>query len=187
MTSGLHCRRLHRRPDPEPDALRVPGAVAEAAEPDAAPAHGQAAHLPHASLRTHGGVFAAGVVLCFVLLAGLLIGLRAGGEQLGWGFQLQTPWVVAALTLLFFLIGLNLLGAFEFSFGGALASGAAQRLQGDRLSGSFATGVLAVVVAAPCTAPFMGAALGYAATQPAPIALAVFAVLGAGMAAPYLP
>jgi len=145
------------------------------------------ARLPHASLRAHGGAFAAGVLLCFVLLAGLLIGLRAAGEQLGWGFQLQTPWVIAALTLLFFLIGLNLFGAFEFSFGGALASsGAAQRLQGDRLSGSFATGVLAVVVAAPCTAPFMGAALGYAVTQPAPIALAVFAMLGVGMATPYV-
>jgi len=144
------------------------------------------AHLPHPSLRAHGGAFAAGVLVCFVLLASLLIGLRAAGEQLGWGFQLQTPWVIAALTLLFFLIGLNLLGAFEFSLGGALASsGAAQRLQGDRLSGSFATGVLAVVIAAPCTAPFMGAALGYAVTQPAPIALAVFAMLGAGMAAPY--
>ncbi len=111
---------------------------------------GNEAHLPHASLRAHGGAFAAGVLACFVLLAALLIALRAAGEQLGWGFQLQTPWVIAGLTLLFFLIGLNLLGAFEFSFGGALASsGAAQRLQGDRLSGSFATGVLAVVVAAP--------------------------------------
>jgi thiol:disulfide interchange protein DsbD len=145
------------------------------------------ARVPHASLRAHGLAFTAGVLLCFVLLAGLLIGLRAAGEQLGWGFQLQTPWVIAALLLLFFLIGLNLLGAFEFSFGGALASsGAAQRLQGDRLSGSFATGVLAVVVAAPCTAPFMGAALGYAITQPAPVALAVFAMLGVGMATPYL-
>jgi thiol:disulfide interchange protein/DsbC/DsbD-like thiol-disulfide interchange protein len=145
------------------------------------------AHLPQVSLRAHGGVFAAGVVLCFVLLAGALIALRAAGEQLGWGFQLQSPAVIAALTLLFFLIGLNLLGTFEFSFGGALvSSSAAQRLQGDRLSGSFATGVLAVVVAAPCTAPFMGAALGYAMTQPAPVALAVFAMLGAGMAAPYV-
>jgi thiol:disulfide interchange protein DsbD len=147
----------------------------------------EAARLPHASLRAHGGAFAAGVVLCFVLLAALLIALRSVGEQLGWGFQLQTPWVVAALTLLFFVIGLNLLGVFELTFGGALAaSGAAQRLQGDRLSGSFATGVLAVIVAAPCTAPFMGAALGYAVTQPTAVALAVFAVLGAGMALPYV-
>jgi thiol:disulfide interchange protein len=140
-----------------------------------------------ASLRAHGGAFAAGVVLCCVLLAALLIALRAAGAQLGWGFQLQTPWVIAALMLLFFVIGLNLLGAFEFAFGGALASsGTAQRLQGDHLGGSFATGLLAVVIAAPCTAPFMGAALGYAITQPAPVALAVFAALGVGMASPYV-
>lgn len=147
----------------------------------------KAAHAHHASLRTHGLVFTAGVVVSFVLLAGLLVALRAGGAQLGWGFQLQTPWVVAALALLFFIIGLNLLGAFEFAFGGGMASSnLAQRLQSDRVSGSFWTGVLAVVVAAPCTAPFMGAALGFAATQPAPLALTVFAVLGLGMAAPYL-
>jgi thiol:disulfide interchange protein DsbD len=148
---------------------------------------GAAARASRASLRAHGGAFAAGVVLCFVLLAGLLIALRAAGDQLGWGFQLQTPWVVAALLLLFFVIGLNLLGAFEFAFGGSLASSrAAQRMQGSRLGGSFATGLLAVVVAAPCTAPFMGAALGYAVTQPAPVALAVFATLGIGMATPYV-
>jgi thiol:disulfide interchange protein/DsbC/DsbD-like thiol-disulfide interchange protein len=147
-----------------------------------------AAHRAHgASLRAHGGAFAAGVVLSFVLLAALLIALRAGGAQLGWGFQLQTPWVVAALATLFFLIGLNLLGAFEFNFGsGVASSGLAQKLQSDSLGGSFWTGVLAVVVAAPCTAPFMGAALGYAATQPAAIALTVFAMLGVGMAAPYV-
>ena len=144
-------------------------------------------HRPHASLRTHGLVFAGGVVVSFVLLAGLLVALRAGGAELGWGFQLQTPWVVAALALLFFVIGMNLLGAFEFTFGGSVASShLAQRLQSDRVSGSFWTGVLAVVVAAPCTAPFMGAALGFAATQPAPLALTVFAVLGLGMATPYL-
>ncbi|MCX8115503.1 MAG: thioredoxin family protein, partial [Burkholderiaceae bacterium] len=116
-----------------------------------------------------------------------LIALRAAGAQLGWGFQLQTPWVVAALTGLFFLIGLNLLGAFEFTWGTALANARVGRqLARDRLSSSFATGVLAVVVAAPCTAPFMGAALGYAITQPASIALAVFAMLGVGMAVPYV-
>lgn len=138
-------------------------------------------------LRAHGLAFAVGVVLSFVLLAGLLLALRAGGEQLGWGFQLQTPWVVAALAVLFVAIGLNLLGAFEFAFGGRLASSAvAQRLQSDTLAGSFWTGVLAVVVAAPCTAPFMGAALGYAVSQPAAVALLIFAMLGVGMAIPYL-
>ncbi len=146
-----------------------------------------AAHLKHPKLSAHGWAFVGGVVLCFVLLAGMLIALRAGGAQLGWGFQLQTPWVVALLATLFFVIGLNLLGAFEFSVGAGVAnSDLANRLQSDKVSGSFWTGVLAVVVAAPCTAPFMGAALGFAATQPAPIALAVFAVLGLGMAAPYL-
>jgi thiol:disulfide interchange protein DsbD len=147
----------------------------------------EAAHRQHRSLAAHGVVFTAGVVLSFVLLAGALLALRAGGAQLGWGFQLQSPWVVAALTLLFFLIGLNLLGAFEFAFGGGVASSAvAQRLQSDKLAGSFWTGVLAVVVAAPCTAPFMGAALGFAMTQNAAVALSVFAALGLGMAAPYL-
>ncbi len=145
------------------------------------------AHIRHPSLRAHGLMYAVGVIASFVLLASGLIALRAAGAQLGWGFQLQTPWVVAALTGLFFLIGLNLLGAFEFTWGSGLANTrAGQRFAGDRLSGSFGTGVLAVIVAAPCTAPFMGAALGYAVTQPAAVALAVFAMLGAGMAAPYV-
>jgi thiol:disulfide interchange protein DsbD len=139
------------------------------------------------SLAAHGAAFLGGVVASFVLLAALLIGLRASGAQLGWGFQLQSPWVIASLTALFFLIGLNLLGSFEFAFGGSIASSrTARRLQDDRVAGSFWSGVLAVIVAAPCTAPFMGAALGYAVTQPGPIAIVVFATLGAGMATPYL-
>jgi thiol:disulfide interchange protein DsbD len=143
--------------------------------------------LRHPRLALHGVAFGAGVVASFVSLAAALAALQAGGAQLGWGFQLQTPWVVAALTALFFLIGLNLLGAFEFAFGAGVAgSTAAQRLQRDTPWGSFWTGVLAVVVAAPCTAPFMGAALGYAVTQPAAIGITVFAVLGVGMALPYL-
>jgi thiol:disulfide interchange protein len=145
---------------------------------------GSAAGRP---LRAHGLAFTAGVVLSFLLLAGLLLALRAGGEQLGWGFQLQTPWVVSALAVLFVVIGLNLLGVFEFAFGGGLASSTvAQRLQSGTLAGSFWTGALAVVVAAPCTAPFMGAALGYAVSQPAAVALLIFAMLGVGMAIPYL-
>ncbi|MGE5338108.1 MAG: protein-disulfide reductase DsbD family protein [Gemmatimonadota bacterium] len=145
------------------------------------------AGVRHPPLRAHGIVFALGVVLSFVLLATALLTLRAAGAQLGWGFQLQTPWVIAGLTALFFLIGLNLLGVFEITVGTGLANAApAQRLRPDRISGSFGTGILAVVVAAPCTAPFMGAALGYAITQPAASALAVFAALGVGMALPYL-
>ncbi|SPE25727.1 putative ThiO:disulfide interchange protein [Burkholderiales bacterium] len=141
----------------------------------------------HARLRAHGAAFAVGVVLSFLALAGLLIALRAAGSQIGWGFQLQLPLFIAALIGLFFLIGLNLLGAFEFTFGAGLAnSRAGQALPDHGLHGSFATGILAAAVASPCTAPFMGAALGYAVTQSAPVALAVFAMLGTGMAAPYL-
>lgn len=141
----------------------------------------------HAPLTAHGFAYAIGVVASFVLLAAAVLGLRAAGAEIGWGFQLQSPWIVAALIGLFFLIGLNLLGTFELTFGGGLASSdAARGLQSDRLSGSFATGVLAVVVAAPCTAPFMGAAMGYAFVSTATEALAVFVALGIGMAAPYV-
>jgi len=140
-----------------------------------------------ARLRAHGLAYTTGVVLSFLALAGLLLALRAAGAQIGWGFQLQSPVVIAALIALFFLIGLNLLGSFEFTLGAGLANTrAAQVLGGEGLRGSFATGVLAAVVASPCTAPFMGAALGYAVTQSPAVALIVFAALGAGMAAPYL-
>jgi thiol:disulfide interchange protein/DsbC/DsbD-like thiol-disulfide interchange protein len=135
-----------------------------------------------------GGIaYTVGVVASFLLLGFVMVALRGAGAQIGWGFQLQLPTVIASLLALFFLIGLNLLGAFEVSFGQGLAnSGLARAFSGDGPAGSFATGVLAAVVASPCTAPFMGAAMGYAAGQPTPAALAVFAALGAGMAAPFL-
>jgi thiol:disulfide interchange protein DsbD len=128
--------------------------------------------------------YAAGVVLAFLALAGLLLAARAGGEQLGWGFQLQSPATVAALAALFTLIGLNLSGVFEF--GSLLPSGIASLRARDPTLDSFLTGVLAAAVASPCTAPFMGAALGAALTWPAAQGLAVFAALGLGVAAPYL-
>ncbi len=135
----------------------------------------------------HGAAYAAGVILSFLALAGLLLALRGAGSQIGWGFQLQSPLVIAALLALFFLIGLNLLGAFEFTLLSGLANTrGAQALDGEGWRGSFATGVLATLVASPCTAPFMGAALGFALSEPAPAALAVFGALGAGMAAPYV-
>ena len=144
-------------------------------------------HRGDPSLAAHGFAFAAGTIASFLLLACALVALRAGGAQLGWGFQLQAPLVVALLTALFFGIGLNLLGAFEVSLGTAFLNSTAMRgLDDHHLRGSFATGVLAALIASPCTAPFMGAALGYAATQPAPVALSVFAALGAGVATPYL-
>lgn len=144
-------------------------------------------HRGDPSLAAHGLAFTAGAVASFVLLACVLVALRAGGSELGWGFQMQSPLMIALLTALFFGIGLNLLGAFEVSVGtGLVNSKLVQRFDGHHLRGSFATGVLAVLVASPCTAPFMGAALTYAVWQPAPVALSVFAMLGAGMATPYL-
>jgi len=135
-------------------------------------------------LLASGLAYTAGVVLSFVALAALLLALRAGGEQLGWGFQLQSPGFVAALAVLFTLIGLNLAGVFELTamLPGRWLAARARHPVAD----SLLTGVLAVAVASPCTAPFMGASLGLAVTLPATQALAVFAALGLGMALPYL-
>ena len=135
-------------------------------------------------LRIGGLAYTAGVVLSFVALAGVMLALRAAGEQLGWGFQLQSPVVVSALAALFTLIGLNLAGVFEFR--SLLPSSVATLEARHPLANSFLTGVLAVAIASPCTAPFMGASLGLAVGLPATQALAIFAVLGLGMALPYL-
>ena len=141
------------------------------------------AHDRRAVLAT-GLAYTAGVVLSFLALAALLLALRAGGEQLGWGFQLQSPWIIASLAALFTLIGLNLSGVFEFRvmLPGNLASA---QLRHPLLDAGL-TGLLAVVVAAPCTAPFMGASLGLAITLPIGQAMLVFAALGLGMALPFL-
>jgi thiol:disulfide interchange protein len=131
-----------------------------------------------------GLAYTVGVVLSFMALAALMLALRAGGEQVGWGFQLQSPVVVAALAALFTLIGLNLVGVFEF---GSVLPGSVGGLRARHPTvDSALTGVLAVAVASPCTAPFMGASLGLALTLPAWQALALFATLGLGMALPYL-
>jgi thiol:disulfide interchange protein DsbD len=129
--------------------------------------------------------YAGGVVTTFALLALVLIGFRAGGLAVGWGFQLQQPIVVAALALVMFAVGLNLAGLFEISAGRLTGAGQNLTNRGGAL-GSFFTGTLAVVVATPCTAPFMAAALGYAAVQSAPISLAVFLALALGFALPFL-
>ena len=131
-----------------------------------------------------GLAYTVGVVLSFVALASLLLALRAGGEQLGWGFQLQTPAVVAVLAALFTLIALNLAGVFEI--GSVLPSSWAAAQARHPVVDSLLTGVLAVAVASPCTAPFMGASLGAAVALPTAQALTVFAFLGLGMALPYL-
>ncbi|MEO6341120.1 MAG: protein-disulfide reductase DsbD domain-containing protein [Caulobacteraceae bacterium] len=142
-----------------------------------------AGHAEHPEgARAQGLAFTAGVVLSFLALAGALIAAKAAGEAVGWGFQLQSPAVVAVLALVMLLAGLNLSGVFEI---GTSAQGAGQGLAAKGgLAGAFFTGVLAVVVAAPCTAPFMAGAIGWAFTQPPVITLAVFLALGLGLAAP---
>ncbi|SFC68136.1 thiol:disulfide interchange protein DsbD [Polaromonas sp. OV174] len=131
-----------------------------------------------------GLAYTLGVVLSFLALGALLLGLRAAGEQLGWGFQLQSPVVVAALAALFTLLGLNLAGLFEF--GSLLPSRLAGLQSKSPTTNAFLSGVLATAIASPCTAPFMGASLGYAVGLPALQALAVFGAIGLGMALPYL-
>jgi thiol:disulfide interchange protein len=142
------------------------------------------AHGEPRAMRLQGAVFAVGVVLSFLALAGIMLALRAGGTQLGWGFQLQSPLVVALLATLFFVLALNLSGVFEW---GAFAQSMTSNLSASgRYGDAFLSGVLATVVATPCTAPFMGAAVGYTLTQDAALSLTVFAMLGVGMALPVL-
>jgi thiol:disulfide interchange protein len=134
--------------------------------------------------RLHGIAYTAGIIVTFMLLASILIALRAGGEAVGWAFQLQSPWFVTLLIFLFFSFGLSLSGVFEFGtsfmgLGNNLASKSGYK-------GSFFTGVLATAVASPCTAPFMGAALGFALSQSWLVAMLVFFFLGLGMALPFL-
>jgi len=137
-----------------------------------------------AAERLHALAYAGGVVLSCVAVAAAILLLRAAGQQLGWGFQLQSPAFVALLAYVMLALGLSLSGVVQF---GTRLMGVGQELaeQGG-YAGSFFTGVLAVVVASPCTAPFMGTALGFALTQPAQVAVPVFATLGLGLALPFL-
>jgi thiol:disulfide interchange protein len=134
--------------------------------------------------RMAGLAYTAGVIVSFAALGGLMLALRAAGEELGWGFQLQSPGVVAALAALFTLIGLNLAGVFEF--GNFMPSRVATLQARHPAADAFLSGMLAVAVASPCTAPFMGASLGFAIGLPALEALLVFIAIGIGMAVPYL-
>jgi thiol:disulfide interchange protein DsbD len=132
--------------------------------------------------REHGLLYMCGALVCFLALASVLLALRAGGEALGWGFQLQTPWVVASLAMLMIVMGLSMSGMFEL---GTSWMGFGQQLtEGTSPRSAFFSGALAAIVASPCTAPFMGPALGFAITQPAPIALGVFAALALGLSLP---
>jgi thiol:disulfide interchange protein DsbD len=138
-----------------------------------------------ARVRLHGLAYTAGILASFAALAGVLHAVRAAGAEVGWGFQMQSPAVVAALAFVIFAMGLSLSGIF--TIGTALARvGNTTLAHAPGLTGSFFTGVLATIVATPCTAPFMGAAIGFALTQSFPTALTVFLALGFGLAFPLL-
>ncbi|HHI88358.1 MAG TPA: thiol:disulfide interchange protein [Hellea balneolensis] len=144
----------------------------------------RAAHHDKGKIRRHGWLYTLGVMVSFLGLAGLVIALKAAGAGIGWGFQLQSPFVIGLLALLFFAIALNLFGLFEV--GGALQNTGAGLTRDESARSAFFTGVLAVIVATPCTAPFMAGALGFAFTQPLAVTLVIFAALGAGLALPFL-
>ena len=148
----------------------------------------ESGNLNSAERQRHGIAYTAGVVLSFLCIAGVLIALRLAGEQIGWGFQLQSPWFIAFLIYLLFVLGLSLSGFIEL--GSSLQNlgagfGNKQRSNND-WRGSFFTGVLATIVATPCTAPFMGTAMGFALGQSAVVALFIFAAMGLGLALPFL-
>jgi thiol:disulfide interchange protein len=135
-------------------------------------------------LRAHGLIYTLGIALSFWALVGVLLGLRAAGSRLGWGFQFQSPVFLFLMAGLLFFLGLSLAGQFEIGLSLTSKGGSLAQKQG--YTGSFFTGVLAVIVATPCTAPFMGAAIGYALAAPALATFAVFMALALGLAAPYL-
>ena len=136
------------------------------------------------ALRLHGLVYTAGIVASFWALVGTLLVLKAAGSKIGWGFQFQSPVVLSLMAGLLFFLGLSLAGQFEIGLTLTSAGGSLAAKQG--YAGSFFTGVLAVVVATPCTAPLMGAAIGYALAQSAVVSFAVFTALALGLAAPYV-
>ncbi|MGA8041728.1 MAG: thioredoxin family protein [Terracidiphilus sp.] len=135
-------------------------------------------------LRRHGFVYTAGIVVSFWVLVGVLLSLRAAGSVLGWGFQFQSPVFLELMAALLFFLGLSLAGQFEMGLSLTSAGGSLAAQHG--YAGSFFTGVLAVIVATPCTGPFMAAAIGYALAQPAAVTFAVFTALALGLAAPYV-
>ena len=136
------------------------------------------------TLRNHGFVYAAGILVSLWVLVAMLLGLRAAGSQLGWGYQFQSPIFLSLMAALLFFLGLSLGGQFEIGLSLTSAGGSLAARQG--YAGSFFTGVLAVIVATPCTAPFMGAAIGYALSQAPAITFTVFTALALGLAAPYV-
>lgn len=137
----------------------------------------------HANI--HGIFYTLGILVCFGAIAGILIALQTAGQQIGWGFQLQNPIIILLLAYLLFTMALNLSGVFEIKSGPLVNIGHKLAPQ-HGYKGTFFTGMLATIVATPCTAPFMATAMGYALTQPTFISLAIFMALGLGLALPYL-
>ncbi len=144
----------------------------------------EASRHPHSRVRAHGLVYALGILVSFWAVVALLLGLKAGGRQLGWGFQFQSPGFIAVMALLLFFLGLSLAGMFEIGL--TVTNTGSSLAARHGYAGSFFTGVLAMVVATPCTAPFMGAAIGFALAHSAGSAFAVFTALAVGLAAPYV-
>ena len=142
------------------------------------------AHGERGAIRRDAWAYTAGVLVSFIIFAVVIISLIAAGGTVGWGFQLQSPWLVALLSLLLFAIGLNLLGVFEL--GGRVQNIGSTRLGAGGPTSSFMTGVLAVIVATPCTAPFMAGAVGFALASSSITTLLVFSALGFGFALPFL-
>ncbi|PKM12670.1 MAG: thiol:disulfide interchange protein [Gammaproteobacteria bacterium HGW-Gammaproteobacteria-3] len=144
----------------------------------------QHAHEAPRQTQLQGWAYTSGILASFALLGGLLIALKTGGAQIGWGFQFQSPLFVLAVAYLMFAVGLSLSGVF--TIGNSIVGVGSSLAQRSGYSGSFFTGVLATIVATPCTAPFMGVALGFALSQSPVVLLAVFLSLGFGLALPYL-
>ncbi len=135
-------------------------------------------------MRRDGIAYTAGVLISFAAMAGVVIAIRSAAGEVNWGFQFQSPVFSLLIAYLFFVVGLNLSGVFEV--GGRLAGVGQGLVSRGGTTGAFFTGVLAVIVATPCTAPFMAAALGFALSQPAPATVAVLLAMGLGLALPYL-
>ncbi len=137
-------------------------------------------------VRTLGLLYTLGVVVSFLVLAGLVIGVKAAGQKAGWGMQFSNPQFIVILAVVVTLVALNLFGVFEITLTGGAMSAASAATQRHGGAGAFMNGVLATVLATPCTAPFLGAALGFAFAQPAHIIALFFVTIGLGLALPYL-
>lgn len=137
-------------------------------------------------VRALGLLYTLGVLVSFLILSGIIIGLRLAGQKAGWGIQFSNPQFVIVLAVVVTLVALNLFGVFEVTLGGGALDAASEAASRHGGSGAFMNGVLATVLATPCTAPFLGAALGFASVQPAPVIVLFFLTIGLGLAFPYL-